>query len=965
MTDNQRSKRPRFIGRRWSSIRIRMLVWFGSISIGIVLVMCWVWLFGIPLTAYVGAYRGAMSEVLRHLELVADLRKDRLQLWLEECNEDAQFLASSKPVSASLARLEELIPETSSVQQVQEALRNDPSVETPYNDLLVQFLSFIKIHEIYSKIVAVSAQSGMVLASTNDKDLGHDVSERPYFSALFRSGYRETVQVEREKDSGEPYLVISHVVTSHLQDHGHETIGVIALFIEMDKVVRPILYSGGKRSASDDILLVNSDVKILLPLRFPLPDGTQAKPLEYAVDSVPARLAAQGKEGATIRNDYRDVSVLAVYRYIRISSEQGWGLVVKRDLTEVHEPVWRNLSVAAGTGLAGILAAIILLGYAAQNISKPIEDLSRAAERVRGGDFEVRITPTGTRESAILGSTFNSMVDRLRDWHEKLATQVQARTAELVEANTQLAREIEERKTAQDALSKSEALLDNIMQQSPFSMWVSDATGTLQRINPACKKWTRLTDEEVVGKYNVLLDEAVEKQGLMPLVRSVFEEGRAVNFELAWDSTLVKHIDHSLTTRLILDVTIFPVKNADGEITNAVCQHIDVTDRKMAEEALRESEHDLRLAQGIARVGSWVWKLNSDEVACSEEMLRILGYQPDQGSLTLQEVLVRIHPGDRDRVKEALDACVKHSDAYEAEFRLVLPDGTERVIYGMGHIAPGNHGKSPEVHGTGQDITERKRAEEQIRNLNEELEKRVRDRTAELEIANKDLEAFAYTVSHDLRAPLRAIAGFSQIVARRHRASLNEEGQRYVDNVVKASGQMDRLINDLLNYSRLGRKAVKWETVSFKDVLTTVIENLSDRITQAGAQVIFPDEIPAIKGDWTLLNQILTNLIDNAITYRREGVPPKIEVNVSTETNCIILAVKDNGLGIAPEYHQKIFSIFQRLHSQERYPGTGIGLAVVSKSAQMLGGNVWVESSVDQGSAFFVRLPIAPRLNQS
>jgi len=166
------------------------------------------------------------------------------------------------------------------------------------------------------------------------------------------------------------------------------------------------------------------------------------------------------------------------------------------------------------------------------------------------------------------------------------------------------------------------------------------------------------------------------------------------------------------------------------------------------------------------------------------------------------------------------------------------------------------------------------------------------------------------------------------------------------------------LINDLLNYSRLGRKAVNWQPVPIKEVVSQVIDHLSDRVTQTAAQLLLPEDMPIINGDWTLLTQILTNLLDNALTYRREDMSPRIEMSINVGPDFVVLIVADDGLGIASEYHEKIFNIFQRLHSQERYPGTGIGLAVVKRAAEMLGGNVWVESTVGEGSAFFVRLPV-------
>jgi light-regulated signal transduction histidine kinase (bacteriophytochrome) len=250
----------------------------------------------------------------------------------------------------------------------------------------------------------------------------------------------------------------------------------------------------------------------------------------------------------------------------------------------------------------------------------------------------------------------------------------------------------------------------------------------------------------------------------------------------------------------------------------------------------------------------------------------------------------------------------------------------------------------------------RKRAEDQLKELNEDLERRVAARTAQLEAANKELEDFSYSVSHDLRAPLRAISGFAQIIARRHRANLNEEGRHYVDNIVKAGAHMGKLIDDLLMYARIGRKAVRQEPVDLQVLLAQVVENLAGRISETGAQLNFPDSLPVISGDQTLLAEIFSNLFDNALTYRRRDVPLKVSVDCETRDGSSTISVTDNGIGIPSEYHQRIFNVFQRLHSEDEYPGTGIGLAIVKKSVELLGGQVWVESTIGEGSTFYVRL---------
>jgi signal transduction histidine kinase len=236
------------------------------------------------------------------------------------------------------------------------------------------------------------------------------------------------------------------------------------------------------------------------------------------------------------------------------------------------------------------------------------------------------------------------------------------------------------------------------------------------------------------------------------------------------------------------------------------------------------------------------------------------------------------------------------------------------------------------------------------------LEQRVAERTAQLQTANMDLEAFSYSVSHDLRAPLRSVSGFAEIIARRHRNSLNEEGRHYLDNIVEASARMSRLIDDLLAYARLGRTSVRRQPVSLRSLLTQIMKDLAARITETGTDFNLPNELPVIRGDPTLLSQIFINLFSNALTYHRPNVPPQVTISWRAEADQVVVGVSDNGIGIPPEHHDKIFNVFQRLHSEDDYPGTGIGLAIVKKSVELLGGRVWLESIVGQGSTFSVQL---------
>ena len=249
-----------------------------------------------------------------------------------------------------------------------------------------------------------------------------------------------------------------------------------------------------------------------------------------------------------------------------------------------------------------------------------------------------------------------------------------------------------------------------------------------------------------------------------------------------------------------------------------------------------------------------------------------------------------------------------------------------------------------------------RQSEAELRRHRDHLEEVVAERTAQLKSTNKELEDFAYSVSHDLRAPLRSISGFANIISRRHSADLNEEGRHYLDNIMRASEHMGILIEDLLRYSRLGRKVLRSQPVRLDELLEQISRDLAGCIDEVGAEITIADGLPVVKGDPALLNTIFTNLIDNALTYHREGTPPRLAVGSRVEKGQVIVSVSDNGIGIAPEFHEKIFNMFQRLHSQEDYPGTGIGLAIVKKSVELLDGSVWVESVVGEGSTFYVKL---------
>jgi PAS domain S-box-containing protein len=356
-------------------------------------------------------------------------------------------------------------------------------------------------------------------------------------------------------------------------------------------------------------------------------------------------------------------------------------------------------------------------------------------------------------------------------------------------------------------------------------------------------------------------------------------------------------------------------------------------------------------AVGIALVapdGRW---LEANPGLCA-----LLGFEREE--LLGRTVLEVTHPADREHVQAHLGKLLGSEAAagLPIETRGLRKDGSPIWLEVNAVLVRTPSGAPDHFVGVVSDIGARKSAQAEAGRLRLELEERVASRTAELAEAVNGLESFSYSVSHDLRTPLRAISGFAQILARRHRASLEDEGRHYLDNIVRASAQMGRLIEDLLGYARLGRRLVKLEPIDLGGVIAEVLHDLEPRVKELGAELRLPEEPPVVLGDSTLLFQIFLNLIENALTYRHRDVRAQVAITCQLHDGYATVCVEDNGIGISPEHFDTIFGVFQRLHNQDEYPGTGIGLATVKRAAQMLQARVWVESIPGAGSRFFVRL---------
>lgn len=395
------------------------------------------------------------------------------------------------------------------------------------------------------------------------------------------------------------------------------------------------------------------------------------------------------------------------------------------------------------------------------------------------------------------------------------------------------------------------------------------------------------------------------------------------------------------------------------QAVNAQLQH-ELAERKQAEAALQQSETLLNASQRLAKIGGWDWDVKLQTTFWTEETYRIHGFEPQpfvQGSSEyIERSLICYDPADRPVISAAFERCAQQGEAYDLELPFTSADGCKKWVR-TAATAVREEGRIVKVVGHIMDITERKEAEEALQRLNTELDQRVLERTAQLEAANKEMHAFTYTVSHDLRAPLRHIDGFTELLNKKTAAALDEQGRHYMHAISEASKKMGLLIDDLLFFSRMGGHTMSFQQVDLSNMVDEVIREFENEVVGRSIEWHIGD-LPTVGGDAAMLRLVLTNLIANALKFTRPRQQARIEIgSLAGQKDEEVIFVRDNGVGFDMTYTDKLFGVFHRLHRSEEFEGTGIGLANVRRIITRHGGRTWAEGKVDQGATFFFSLP--------
>jgi len=516
------------------------------------------------------------------------------------------------------------------------------------------------------------------------------------------------------------------------------------------------------------------------------------------------------------------------------------------------------------------------------------------------------------------------------------------------------------------ASKESEAKYQGLLEAAPDAMVVVNQGGEIVLVNVQAEKQFGYSRDELLGKkVKNIIPEGFAERLIADAARSAADalaQQIGTGIELSG-----RRKDGS---EFPIEIMLSPLESAEGILVTAAIRNISV--RKDAEKHLVQMESRYRGLLEAAPDAMVVVNRGGEIVLVNVQAEKQFGYRRDE--LLGQKVKNIIPEGFAERL--IADATRSVADALAQQIGTGIElcgrrkDGSEFPIEIM--LSPLESAEGILVTAAIRNISARKKSERvntQLENqatvlqsAHDELEVRVRERTKELAFANQileqsnlELKQFAYVASHDLQSPLRSISGFVQLLKLEYEGKLDEQAQDWIRRTVGAIGQMQRLIRDLLSYSRVDARSLPFTRIPFLDIVRDAVTLLESSLRDSGGRVTW-DELPVVMGDRSQLVQLIQNLVGNGLTYHGDK-PPHIHLSAERSGQEWIFSVRDNGIGIDPKYREQIFEIFKRLHDQKEYPGTGIGLAVCRRVVNRHGGRIWVESELGHGSTFHFTIP--------
>lgn len=507
--------------------------------------------------------------------------------------------------------------------------------------------------------------------------------------------------------------------------------------------------------------------------------------------------------------------------------------------------------------------------------------------------------------------------------------------------------DITERKKAESELAESEKRLQLTLETNQTGVW---------ELNLADNNIFRTPTHDKIFGYEILLPKFTFEnftEHLFPADRDwvgkLISDSVAANKEYSFECR-IRRVDGGIRWIFARGT---PKLNSEGKTISVLGVVQDITERKNNDEALMKTENNLRSLFENTQVGYLLLDINYTVMEFNNLMARFFAIA-DKKTLKKNENVLNDLSKERQESLGKLLKAVMGGEKINYEVSYSQPDGKPIWLDARIYPITNKEGEAIGACISYEDITARKIAEKEIQELNKHLDKKVLERTAQYDSLNKELEAFTFSVSHDLRAPLRAVNSYAQILEEDQSDQLNEDGKAMLKNIKNNGQKMGRLIDDLLAFSRLGRQEIKRAQVNMNELTAAVVEELNKLFPNHASIQISP--LPLIEGDYTLLYQVMFNLIGNAIKYSSKKEKPEITVCTEQKEGKTIFVIKDNGAGFDMRFADKLFGVFQRLHSEQEFEGNGVGLAIVQRIITKHGGKVWGEGKENEGASFYFTL---------
>ena len=864
-------------------------------------------------------YGSASTEerVMAHLTSIADLKKNEIENWLEEHKRDIEFFS-------------EYVEFVNLINSHEKDTADLPKIK---RDVANLFENINHGHHHY-KHLTITNNSGAVIVSTDPEYEGSILNDNYITDPIStKEVYIKDIFKTDEDEFSMMFSAPIFSVDNETGEKSNEIIGVLIIEIDMVGSLYPMIEHWPGMGDTGETLLVRregNEVVFINKLRHLNEPPLYLRIPVNSTTALPAIRSSGGEEGIMITEDYIGEEVLSAYRHIDLVN---WGFVAKIDQQEAFAGIDKLRNQITAVSVFLILLAFGMAVWISNSITRPIIHLEKLTKKVAQGDFSEYPKVTSNDEIGSLTNSFLKMQTdlarsrkELEDYSENLEHKVEERTQELEESEGRF-------KGLFDTMRSGVAVYESVDNGKDF---------IFKDFNPAGERIEGLRKEDIIGKRLTKVFPGVKDFGIFEVFQRVWRTGKSEDFPQA-----IYMDDSNLGSWRDNQVYNLP----SGEI---VAVYDDITERKKAEEALQETSDYLNKLIDYTNAPFVVWNPEFKITKVNHAFERLTGYSADE--LVNTKLPMYFPKESRQQSMDQVERTSRGEYWESVDMPILQKSGNIRyMVWNSANLYDKDGETIAITIAQGIDITERKRMADEIKQMNIDLEQKVEERTSELTAVNKELEAFSYSVSHDLRAPLRSVDGFSQALLEDYGDKFDETGTDYLNRVRNATLDMEHLIDDLLNLSRITRGEVVYKDVYLSDLVSEIAERYKTEQPDRRVEFTITDGLK-VNGDERLLRAMLENLISNAYKFSSKEPISKIEFGIANINDENIYYIRDNGVGFDMKYADKLFGAFQRLHSKMEFLGTGIGLATVQRIIHKHGGHVWAESELGKGATFYFTL---------